>query len=106
MQDSLFVTLLMDFVTTTFKGVLIAVPIVFWHSTKDVITGFGYLLLVSLVNIFGQFPSTFNVDGMGSLDSTIADEGVIHEISVKVDAVDEDMKMRDARLRIKMKAGE
>ena len=96
MQDSLLITLLMDFVTTTFKTVLISVPIISCHSMKDVVTGIRYLLLVSLVNILGQLPSTFNVDGMGSLDCTIANEGVIHKIPVKVDAVNENMKMRDA----------
>ena len=60
---------------------------------------------MSLVNILGQLPTTFNVNGMSSLDCTIANEGVIHEISVKVDAVDEDVKVRNARLRIKVKTG-
>ena len=92
----MLVTLLMDFVTTTFKTMFITAPIVALHSTEDVITGFRYLLLVSLVNIFGQLPPTFNVDGVGSLDSTIANEGVIHQVPVKVNAVDENMKMRDA----------
>ena len=49
------------------------------------------------MNILGQLPTTFNVDGMGSLDSTIANEGVIHQIAVKVDAVDEDVQVRNAR---------
>ena len=96
MQDSLLVTLLMDFVTTTFKTMLITVPIVVWHFTEYVVTSFRYLLLVCLVNILGQLPTTFYIDGMDSLDSTIPDEGVIHKIPVKVDAVDENMKMRDA----------
>ena len=96
MLYSLLVTLLMDFVTTTFKPVLISVPVITRHSTEYVVTSFRYLLLVCLVNILGQLPSTFNVDGMGSLDSTIPDEGVIHKIPVKVDAVNENMKMRDA----------
>ena len=72
---------------------------------KDVVTGICYLLYVSIVNILGQLPSTFNVDGVGSLDSTIANEGVIHEIPIKVNAVDEDVKVRNARLRIKVKTG-
>jgi len=52
---------------------------------------------VSLVNFLGQLPSTFNVDGMGNLDSTIANEGVVHQVPVKVDAVDEDVQVRNAR---------
>lgn len=96
MQDSLLITLLMDFVTTTFKTMLIAAPIVVWHFTEYVVTSFRYLLLVCLVNILGQLPTSFNVDGMGSIDCTIANEGVIHQVPVKVDAVDENMKMRDA----------
>lgn len=42
---------------------------------------------------------------MGSLDSTIPDEGVIHQVPVKVDAIDEDVQVRDARLCITVKAG-
>ena len=61
---------------------------------------------MSLVNILGQLPSTFNVNVVGSLDSTVTDEGVIHQIPIKVNAVDEDVKVRDARLRIKVKTGE
>ena len=106
MQDTLLVTLLMDFVTTAFKTALITVPVKTRHSTEDVVTGFGYLLLVSTVNILGLLPSTFNVNVVGSLDCAITDEGVIHEIAVKVNAVDEDVKMRDARLRIKVKTDE
>ena len=106
MQNTLLVTLLMDFVTTTFKTMLITVPIVVLHFTEYVVTSFRYLLLVNLVNILGQLPSSFNVDGMGSLDCTIANEGVIHQVPIEVDAVDEDMKMRNARLRIKVKTGE
>ena len=102
MQHTLLVSLLMDFVTTAFKGMLITDPIVVWHSTKNVITCFGYLLLVSLVNIFGQLLTSFNVYGIGSLDCTIANEGVIHQISIKVNAVDEYVKVRNTRLRIKV----
>ena len=51
-------------------------------------------------------PSTFNVNVVGSLDCTITDEGVIHQITIKVNAVDEDVKVRDAGLRIKVKTGE
>ena len=102
----MFISLLMDIVTTTFKGVFIAVPIVSSHSTKDVITGFGYLLLVSLVNILGQLPSTFNVNGVGSPDCTVTNERVIHQIAIKVNAVDEDMKVRNAGLCVKVKTGE
>jgi len=49
------------------------------------------------MNIFGQLPTTFNVDGMGSLDSTIANEGVVHQVPIKVDAGDEDVQVRNAR---------
>ena len=49
------------------------------------------------MNILGQLPTTFNVDGMGCLDCTVANEGVIHQIVVKVDAVDEDVQVRNAR---------
>ena len=75
---------------------LISVPVITRHSTEYVVTSFRYLLLVCLVNILGQLPTSFNVDGMGSLDCTIANEGVIHQVPVKVNAVDENMKMRDA----------
>ena len=103
MQDTLFVILLMDFVTTKFKTVLITVPIVIWHFTEYVVTSFRYLLFVSLMNILGQLPATFNIDGMGSLDGTIANEGVVHQVPVKVDAVDEDVKMRNALTKFKEK---
>ena len=102
----MLVALLMDFVTTTFKPVLISVPVITRHSTEYVVTSFRYLLLVCLVNILGQLPSTFNVDGMGSLDCTIANKRVVHQVPVKVDAVDEDVQVRNARLRIKVKTGE
>lgn len=46
------------------------------------------------MNILGQLPTTFNVDGMGSLDCTISNEGVIHQVFVKVDSVDEDVQVR------------
>ena len=49
------------------------------------------------MNILGQLPTTFNVDGMGSLDSTIANEGVVHQVPIKVDAGDEDVQVRNAR---------
>src|SRR5574344_2072866 len=80
MQDSLLVTLLMNCIATIFKIVLVIVPVIAWHSTKNVITNFRYLLLMSFVNILGQLPSTVNIDGMGSLDCTIANEGVIHQV--------------------------
>ena len=82
MQDTMFISLLMDIVTTTFKGVFIAVPIVSSHSTKDVITGFGYLLLVSLVNIPGQLSSTFTVNGVVSPDFTATIDRVTHQIAL------------------------
>lgn len=72
---------------------------------QDVITGFRYLLYVSIVNILGQLPSTFNIDGVGSFNCFFPDEGVIHQIPIKVDAVDEDVKVRNAGLRIKVKTG-
>jgi hypothetical protein len=43
---------------------------------------------------------------VGSLHCTVTDEGVIHQIAVKVNAVDQDVKVRDAGLRIKVKTGE
>ena len=49
------------------------------------------------MNILGQLPSTLNVDGMGSLDCTISNEGVVHQVPVKVNAVDEDVLVRNAR---------
>jgi hypothetical protein len=55
------------------------------------------------MNILGQLPATFNIDGMGSLDGTIANEGVVHQVPVKVDAVDEDVKMRNALTKFKEK---
>jgi len=49
------------------------------------------------MNILGQLPSTFNVDGMGCLDCTVANERVIHQFFVKFNAVDEDVQVRNAR---------
>ena len=57
------------------------------------------------MNNLGQLPATFNVDGIGSLDYTIANEGVVHQVPVKVNAIDENVKVRNARLCIKVKAG-
>jgi hypothetical protein len=49
------------------------------------------------MNILGQLPATFNVKGMGSFNCTIANEGVNHQIAVKVNAVDEDVQVQNAR---------
>jgi hypothetical protein len=57
------------------------------------------------MNNLGQLPATFNVDGIGSLDYTIANEGVVHQVPVKVNAIDENVKVRNARLCIKVKTG-
>ncbi len=49
------------------------------------------------MNILGQLPTTFYIDGMDCLDSSIANEGVIHQIVVKVNAGDEDVQVRNVR---------
>ena len=105
MHNSVLVLLNLHVITKSLDSVFIVIPRVCSHFGKHLVTSICYLFDVLIVYILGQLPAFSHVDGVGSLHAILTNETVINQIAIKVNAIDQNMKVWNARFRVVMKTG-